>query len=423
MLNKLLEMIRRYDMIRSGDRITVAFSGGADSVALLYGLYLLKEKLNIRLEASHFNHGLRGEESDRDEAFCRRFCDQYDIAIHVGHGTVTAGKKGLEAAARDARYGFLETLPGKIATAHTADDNAETVLMRIVRGTGLKGLGGITPVRGRILRPMLNVTRQEILAFLQENYLTFVEDSTNGEDAFLRNRLRHHVMPLLTAENPRLAENLSAMAMQLRQDEEALSTMTGEAADVEHLRTMPSALRSRWIASFLEDNGIREPESRHILLVEKLIFSGNPSARADLPGGTTVAREYDRLVMRREAEPLGTVELPLEGVVELPELDLRVHITAAESLENSRDSFTVCPQGTVVMRCRNAGDEIRLSGGRKSVKKLMIDRKIPADTRLRIPVISDDAGVLGIYGFGADLNRIGMGIRIYFEKTENHREE
>ena len=111
MLNKLLDMIRRYDMIRPGDRITVALSGGADSVALLYGLYLLREKLSIRLEAAHFNHGLRGAESDRDEAFCRRFCDHYDIPIHVGHGTVTAGKKGLEAAARDARYGFFDTIP------------------------------------------------------------------------------------------------------------------------------------------------------------------------------------------------------------------------------------------------------------------------------------------------------------------------
>lgn len=423
MLNKLLEMIRRYDMIRPGDRITVALSGGADSVALLYGLYLLREKLSIRLEAAHFNHGLRGEESDRDEAFCRRFCDRYDIPIHVGHGTVTAGKKGLEAAARDARYGFLETLPGKIATAHTADDNAETVLMRLVRGTGLKGLGGITPVRGRILRPMLNVTRQEILAFLRENYLTFVEDSTNGEDAFLRNRLRHHVMPVLTAENPRLAENLSAMAMQLRQDEEALSSMTGEEADVEHLRGMPAAVRSRWIVAFLEKCGVHEPESRHIQLVEKLIFSGNPSARADLPGGISVAREYGRLVLRRAEESLDTLELPLEGTVELPQIGLNVRISKAEREENRPDCFTVCPRGTVVLRCRNAGDEICLSGGTKSVKKLMIDKKIPAASRLRIPVIADDIGVLGIYGFGADLKRLGAGVRICFETRENNQEE
>lgn len=423
MLNKLLDTIRRYDMIHPGDRVTVALSGGADSVALLYSLFLLKEKLQIRLEAVHFNHGLRGSESDRDEAFCREFCDRYEIPIHVGHGAVQAGKKGLEAAARDARYSFFETIPGSIATAHTADDNAETVLMRLVRGTGLKGLGGITPVRGRILRPMLNVTRREVLEFLEENYLPHVEDSSNEGDAFLRNRIRHHVMPLLVQENPRLAENLSAMAMQLRVDEEALAAQVETHADVERLRTMPAAVRSRCVAAFLERNGVPEPESQHILLVEKLIFSGNPSARADLPGGVTVAREYGRLVLKKEVRPLSAVILPNEGCVELPEIGLMVRISKSEHTENHPDSFTVCPSGALVLRSRCAGDEIRLSGGRKSVKKLMIDRKIPAAQRLQIPVIADDAGILGIYGFGADLDRLGAGVWIRFEKTEKFQEE
>ena len=419
MLNKLLEMIRRYDMIRSGDRVTVALSGGADSVALLYGLFLLKDKLEIDLEAAHFNHGLRGAESNHDEAFCRVFCDRYDIPLHLGSGTVTTDGKGLEAAARDARYGFLETLDGKIATAHTADDNAETILMHLVRGTGLKGLGGISPVRGRIIRPMLNVTRREVLAFLQDNCLTHVEDSTNGEDLFLRNRLRHHVMPLLKKENPRLAENLSAMALSLRQDEEALAAMTVKEMDVQRLRELPEAIRCRSIAGFLERNGVREPESAHIALVEKLIFSNKPSARAALPGGVTVAREYGALKVLAQKEPLLPVALPQEGSLLLPNIGLRVTVSPADTVENGPNCFTVCPQGQMVLRCRGAGDEIRLSGGKKSVKKLMIDRKIPAADRLRIPVIADDAGILGIYGFGADLDRLGPVARIRFEETEN----
>ena len=423
MLNKLPEMIRRYDMVRPGDRVIVALSGGADSVALLYGLYLLKDKLRIELEAAHFNHGLRGAESQRDEAFCRQFCDRYDIPIHVGQGAVTAGKKGLEAAARDARYSFLESLPGKIATAHTADDNAETVLMRLVRGTGLKGLGGISPIRGRIIRPMLHVTRQEVLDFLGEHYLTYVEDSSNGEDAFLRNRLRHHVMPLLRLENPRLAENLSAMAMSLRQDEEALSAITLTEMDVERLRELPGAARSRSIVGFLKNNGVPEPESHHIALVEKLVFSGKPSAKADLPGGITVSREYGQLVVLQAQPGLQPVALPQAGSVVLPEIGLRVTVCPGDTVENHPDCFTVCPQGQLVLRCREAGDAMRLSGGRKSVKKLMIDRKIPAAQRLRIPVVADDNGILGIYGFGADLDRLGPGVRIRFESTENDQEE
>ena len=423
MLNKLLAMIRAYAMIVPGDRVTVALSGGADSVALLYGLFLLKEKLGITLEAAHFNHGLRGEESDRDEAFCRAFCDRYDIPLHVGHGSVKAGKKGLEAAARDARYGFFDTLHGKIATAHTADDNAETILMRLVRGTGLKGLGGISPIRGRIIRPMLQVTRQEVLAFLEENCLSHVEDSSNGGDTFLRNRLRHHVMPLLMQENPRLAENLSAMAMSLRQDEEALAALTTADMDVQKLREMPGALRSRSVAGFLERNGVKEPEAEHIALVEKLIFSDKPSARANLPGGVTVTREYGALKVLEAVPALEPLVLPEEGSVELPQLGLRVTVRKADREENAPDRFTVIPQGPVVLRCRCAGDAIRLPGGTKSVKKLMIDRKIPADRRLQIPVIADDTGILGIYGFGADLDRIGPGLRILFEKTENKQEE
>ena len=195
MLNGISDMLRQYRMVQPGDRVICAVSGGADSVALLFAMYLLKEKLGITLEAAHFNHGLRGEESNRDEAFVKALCERYDITLHLASGNVTAGKKGLEAAARDARYAFFATLPGKIATAHTADDNAETVLMHMVRGTGLKGLGAIAPMRDRLIRPMLLITRQQVLDFLEEYHLSYVTDSSNDTDQFLRNRLRHHAPP------------------------------------------------------------------------------------------------------------------------------------------------------------------------------------------------------------------------------------
>ena len=164
----------------------------------------MKEKLNITLEAAHFNHHLRGAESDRDEAFVAELCDRYDIPLHLSGSKIIPGKKGLEAAAREARYAFLRSIPGKIATAHTADDNAETVLMHLIRGTGLKGLGGITPVHDGIIRPMLRITRREVEAFLEAWCLSHIEDSSNETDAFLRNRIRHHVMPLLIRRTPEL---------------------------------------------------------------------------------------------------------------------------------------------------------------------------------------------------------------------------
>ena len=420
MLNKLLSCIRRYDMLQPGDSVVCAVSGGADSVAMLWALCLLREKLGITVSAAHFNHGLRGAESDRDEAFVRDFCQRFEIPLQCGSARVEPGKKGLEAAARDARYAFLKSLPGKIATAHTANDNAETVLMHMVRGTGLKGLGGIAPVNGKLIRPMLNVTREQVLGFLEEYHLDYVTDSSNNEDAFLRNRLRHHVMPLLEEENPRLAENLSAMALGLRDDEAALTGLTHSdpLPSVQQLRHMDRSLRSRWLSAFLERSGVREPEREHILLAESLVFSEKPSARASFPGGVTICRNYDRLELARRSEKLDAVELLCPGVTELPELNLRVVCQAAEDCTAQTDRFTVVPQGKMILRSRLAGDSMRLSGGTKSLKKLFIDRKIPALQRDQIPVIADEKGVLGVLGFGPNEDRKAQklkGIEIRFE--------
>ena len=421
MLNKLLAFIRRYDMVSAGDKIVCAVSGGADSVAMLFAFYLLKEKLGITLSAAHFNHHLRAEESDRDEAFVRAFCDRYDIPLTVGAARVQPGKKGLEAAARDARYAFLNTLPGKIATAHTADDNAETVLMHLVRGTGLKGLGGITPVRGKLIRPMLGITRSDVEAFLQEYYVNYIEDSSNAADDFLRNRLRHHVMPVLKGENPRLAENLSALALRLRQDEQCLSRQADfeTLPEVAVLKSMDPALRSRALEAFLKRSGVKEPEESHICQAEALVFSEKPSAKASFPGGITISRCYDRLEAIVEAA--GLEPRLLGECLELPELCLRITVAPAEEIINTPDTFTVVPSGNLILRSREAGDRIRLTGGSKSLKKLFIDRKIPASRRDRIPVIADEQGILGVYGIGTDLDRRAgslPAVTVRFVKTD-----
>ena len=418
MLNKLTAFVRRYEMVQPGDRIVAAVSGGADSVALLWSLYLLKDKLGITLEAAHYNHHLRGEESQRDEDFVRELCDRFDIPLHLGGSNVVSGEKGLEAAARNARYGFFDTLPGKIATAHTADDNAETLLMRMVRGTGLKGLGAIAPIRGRIIRPMLTVTRQEVLALLEEYHLQFVEDSSNGTDAFLRNRLRHGVMPLLKAENPALSENLSEMALRLREDEAALDAMAQleDEPDVETLRQMSSSVRRRTLARFLERSGVKEPEGSHILLAEKLVFSPKPSAKARFPGGVTIARNYGMLTVVTERNDLPTVELSCPGRIELPQIGLAVTCSASDEVMDAPNCFSVIPNGKLMLRQRLPGDEIRLSGGSKSLKKLFIDRKIPALQRPLIPVIADEKGVVGVYDIGVHRDRLGCGVTIRFTK-------
>lgn len=422
MLNKLCGFVKKYDMLQPGDHVVCGVSGGADSVTLLLALWLLRDKLGITVSAAHFNHRLRGEESDRDEEFVRQFCAKYDIALVVGDRQVVAGKKGLEAAARDARYAFLKTLPGKIATAHTANDNAETVLMHLVRGTGLKGLGGIAPVNGKLIRPMLEITRQEVMDFLAEYHLEYVTDSSNETDAFLRNRIRHHVMPVLQKENPRLAENVSAMALRLREDEQTLCDLScaEPLPDVPALRQMPQAIRSRALSRFLEQCGVKEPEAEHIALAEALIFSEKPSASASFPGGVTVTRCYDRLEKQADSVHLAERVLPCPGTVEMNELGLRIVCSPAQNLSNQTGCFTVVPKGKMVIRSRMPGDKIRLPGGTKSLKKLFIDKKIPAQLRNRIPVIADEMGVLAVYGFGACKDRLAdalPAVQIRFEKV------
>ena len=425
MLTDLLSQLRGYAMVHPGDTVYVAVSGGADSMALLWGMYLLREKLGIRLAAAHFNHHLRGEESNRDESFVREFCHRWDIPLSVGQGQITPGKKGLEAAAREARYAFLRSLPGKIATAHTADDNAETLLMHLIRGTGLKGLGGISPINGNVIRPMLSTTRQQVMAFLEENHIPHVEDSSNAGDRFLRNRLRHDIMPLLLKENPRLAENLSATAQRLRQDEAALAELARfeQLPTVSQLQSLSPALRSRMLERFLQQCGVREPEANHIALAESLVYSPNPSARAQFPGGVTLCRNYDRLIPAPKASALGQIPLPENGIVELPEQGLRVICTPATEIINTADTFTVCPEGPLYLRSRESGDEIRLSGGTKSLKKLFIDRKIPAAVRQQIPILCDSRGILGVVSIGIHPDRAAAAlpaVTVRFETLEHN---
>ena len=422
MLNKMLAAIRRYEMVEPGNTVICAVSGGADSMALLWGMWLLKEKLGITLEAAHYNHNLRGEESHRDAEFVEKFCDFHDIRLHLAGGTVVPGGKGLEAAARDARYQFLRSLPGTIATAHTADDNAETVLIHLLRGTGLRGLGGIMPKSHRLIRPMLDVTRVQVEEFLEENYIRHIEDSSNATDAYLRNRLRHHVMPLLRQENPSIAAGLSAAAQRIRQDAALLEELAAELdpSDVVALRSAPAPLRRRAIERLLRENGFPEPGSCHLEQAESLVFSENPSAKVTL-GGMTLRRNYDRLCVTREQIVLPERKLPREGLTELPEIGLAVRTTIVDG----SGEWVICPRGEMVVRSRQSGDHLTTKGGTKSLKKRFIDRKIPQWERSAVPVIADEAGVLAVSGFGTDEARKAGGpfVRIEFVSISEEAEK
>lgn len=222
------------DAIMPGVRVLCAVSGGVDSMYLLHRMTALGAQRGFAVGCAHFNHGLRGAESDRDEAFVRAQCEKLGVPFYAGRGDVASVRgMGTEAAARELRYAFLAQCAQAhsydwIATAHTADDNAETLLLNLARGCGLRGLTGIPPQRGKLLRPMLDTTRAQAEAYLTAHAIPHVEDSTNAADAYARNRVRHHAVPALESVNPAFVQHAADTAALLREDE---AFLCGLAAD------------------------------------------------------------------------------------------------------------------------------------------------------------------------------------------------
>lgn len=397
-----------------GTRLLCALSGGADSVAMTHCVMRLALSMGLEVRAAHFNHHLRGAESDRDEQFVRNLCVQWGLPLVVGGGTVQPEGNGMEDAARQLRYAFLrQTAEGaRILTAHTMDDQAETVLLQLIRGTGLKGLGGIAPQNGELLRPLLEVRRTDVLDYLAAYGLSHVEDSSNAEDAYRRNRLRHQLLPLLARENPRITETLAELARRARQEEQLLSAMTATALELcrgqeglhcGRLRQQPEALQSRILRAYVP----MELNARHTAALLELCGAERSTGSLSLPGGWSAVRAYDWLRLEREdMEQPKPCRLSKACVVEWS--GWRISCEKCEAPpEISQFGYTFHLAydtiiGELELRSRQTGDVLHLPGGTRSLKRLMIDRKIPVRERNRIPVLADAAGVLAVPGLGMD---------------------
>ncbi len=277
MVSKIKETIARYDMLKKDEVVVVAVSGGADSIALLHALYSLKQELGITVLACHVNHNLRGEESKRDEQFVRDFCSSRKIPVTFYSIDIKVDKhESVEERARKMRYECFEKLcnelDAKLATAHTASDNAETVFLNILRGTGTKGLCGIPPVRGNIIRPLIRCTREDVESYCKENELRYVTDSSNLSDDYTRNKLRHRLIPLLQEFNPSLFEAVSRMTSAVYDDNALLERISSEAKEnartddgysCEKLAELERTVLCRVVSSVLSNNGI-EPSALRI---------------------------------------------------------------------------------------------------------------------------------------------------------------
>lgn len=439
----------RFELIPPGAGVLCALSGGADSMYLLCRLLEGREQYGWNVQAAHLNHGLRPT-AQRDEDFVRDWCRKQNVPLFCLRENVEEyafqNKLSVEEAGRVLRYRFLEDTaweqgnsehPILVATGHHARDNAETVLMNLIRGCGLNGLTGIPERRGNIVRPMLAVARSEIEAYLTEHSVPHVEDETNTDPAYTRNKVRRQLLPLLEELNPKAVAHICAAAARLREDEEELERQAvslanqgldipeGAAIPIRVLAEAPRPLALRACHLLMEQAGLKG-EAVHLDGALALALGHDPSARIDLPGGS-VRRQYELLVFSPHTgpgpEPPPPRELA-EGEIRWGGWTIRcIRAVCPEKPYVGPGEFYLEP-GPYLIRPRREGDKIAL-GKRpaKTVKKLMIDGKLPAGQRDRVPILDRDGQAAAAGGFGPDKRHLAEpgtpALHIILKKEEN----
>lgn len=413
------EFIRKYDLLPRGSRVLCALSGGRDSVYLLYRLLEWAREWELTVLAAHYNHRLRGEESLRDEQFVRDLCSRLNVPLYVGVGNVAdyaaENGMGIEEAARALRYGFLEQTriacnAQVIATAHHADDLAETVLFQLARGSGTKGLSGIPPRRGSIVRPILLTTREEINAYLERNGIGFVEDSTNGLTEGSRNLIRHQVIPVLQQINPEFVRHTARSAMLLREDDgylqmqaEGFLAANPVAAGIEGklLLQLEYPVASRVIRTVWGAELQYEHVQQVLALCEK-----QERSYTHVPGAVV---RYDSGRLWTEAPERSPEPLVLQGDKgEATYGDFRIRWETrryTDEIHNSLTTFCLKYEnmkGIVTVSSRRDGDRIKFAGAAhtKKLKKLFLEQKMTQPQRAAVPVFRDEDGIVAVCGFG-----------------------
>ena len=420
-------------MFHPGDTVVVAVSGGADSVTLLHVLRSLHE-YRLSLIVAHLNHLLRCEESDADEQFVSTIAAEYGVPYVVERFAVDefARREGLslEEAGRLARYRFFDEVAAKygaaaVALAHHADDQAETVLMRLLRGSAATGLCGMLPksAGGRYVRPLLQVTRNQIQNYLSEHGLAFRTDSSNSDLSFLRNRIRHELLPILETYNPAVRELLTATADALAADEAVLDQLCVSTFEtmadtwpgtvkmsIERLCNEPQAVRLRLYrrALTLVRGDLRRIGRRHLDAIDRLVHDRKPHLSLDLPGGTNISRRYDQLFIRAAVET--PVEPAQECIIDGAGTYRWGGVVVSVTIDNRVDwcdqgPWRCCFNGDAApfpwtVRSFRNGDRFVPFGmtGHKKVKDYFMDEKIPRDQRLRTPLLFRDSDLLWLVG-------------------------
>ena len=415
MNSKVLAAIKRSELIKEGQKVTVALSGGADSVALLHCLLSLKDQLCITVSAAHLNHGIRGQEADEDQVFCRDLCHRWGVELVEKRvdvpGECRKTGESVETCARRLRYEFFDTLSTDVvATAHTASDNAETMLFNLARGCGINGLTGIPAKNGRVVRPMLDVTRDEVEEYCSAHSLDFVTDSTNLSDEHTRNFIRHNLVPNMKRVNSSFEENAGRTAALLKSDAEFL---TGMAASLyaKYLKNdclslevadLPQSLLSR-VASYYLEASVGSRDGKHIDALVDLIKQGNGIIQ--LPNGmeAQAARGWVHVFKRELFEEFSHKiqegpNIVGEYIIEAQTID----VDSVDVNKNLINGLVDCDKivGRLVVRNRRPGDTLRPKGRgvTKTLKNIFAEQDIPFEKRGNFPLAADDEGIVWVPG-------------------------
>lgn len=434
--DKFKESIKRHEMLSGGETIVVGVSGGVDSIVLLQLLHRFVKTFGGHLVIAHLNHGLRGEEADRDEDFVCSMARKYGLPFKTRKVNLKsiAGEGGLniQDAGRKERYSFFadvikEARGDKIAVGHNADDQAETVMMRVIRGTGVKGLGGVPPVRDNIIRPLIDFDRQEIESYAQREKIEYIEDSSNRDRKYMRNRIRHEMMPLLKSFNPNICRELGMLSLIARDVDSYLDEMAGRALnDVRcendgkrdgvllnraSLSSMPSPVKSKMIFRVLEELSGEAMGffSTHILDVESLVARGVSGASINLPKRIKAVIEYENVRFYHHGR-LGddisfSRSLNLSGITAIAEAGVELKAEKVDyrgEVGNKEAVFIDMDKVSHPLEVRNFinGDRLILKGmkGRKKLKDFFIDEKIPREMRASIPLLISGGEILWVVG-------------------------
>jgi len=425
-------------LIVDGDNILIALSGGPDSVFLFHNLRKLKDIISFNLYASHINHMYRGKDAMHDEEFVRDLCQKYGVRLFVKRKNAAEYARELkvteEEAGRVLRYGFFnENLSqiggGKIALAHNLNDQAETVLQRLIRGTGIDGLSAMSFQKGNLIRPMLNVSRDEIMAYLHENNYQYCIDITNSQDIYGRNKIRLNLIPYLEKNfSPNIQATLSRMAEAMERDKkiiekyidikfkELLKDRSGSklVLDLNLLRALDVGERGRIIRRGIEElkGNTVNVEMKHIDNAISLMDAGKTGKKIDLTGGFTIEISYDNFIINKRLDKVPEFEynIALNEITHIKEVNktllARVFEAGTETWEDIEDKDSFCVdfdlvKGSLTVRNRRPGDSITPCGmeGSKKVKDVFIDLKIPKEERDSRLIVADDENIIWLEGY------------------------